>query len=152
MDPASSSYRERLTPPWWLPLLLLLIVPAALLVFLPVDLGVGVGVAAVLYLGIVTALWVGAPVVEVRDGMLHAGRARIATALLGAPEALRGDEARAAMRAEWDPASHHVISPWTRGLVRVAVDDESDPTPSWVMSSRRPERLAAAIDAARASA
>lgn len=146
------SYRERLRPPWWLPLVLLLIVPAALLVFLPIDRGVGLAVAVVLYAGIVAALWSGAPVIEVRDGMLRAGRARIAAAQLGVAEPLRGDAARSAMREEWDPASHHVVSPWTRGLVRVAVDDASDPTPTWVMSSRQPERLAAAISAASARA
>ena len=65
--------------------------------------------------------------------------------------ALLGTEAKDAMRAGWDPADHHVISPWTTSLVRVAVVDESDPTPAWVISTRRPEALVAAISAARAA-
>jgi len=86
----------------------------------------------------------------VRDGVLRAGRARIGVADLGSPDALQGDDARAALRAGWDPADHHVVSPWTRGLVRVSVTDASDPTPAWVVSTRRPEQLAAAIAAAQA--
>jgi hypothetical protein len=148
MDPAPS-YRERLVPPWWLPVVLLLIVPATLLVFLPVSIGVGIAVAIVLYVGIVGALLAGAPVVEVRAGELRAGRAHIAVDDLGAADALEDDEARRALRSGWDPADHHVISPWTRSVVRVAVTDEQDPTPAWVVSTRRPRELAAAITAAQ---
>lgn len=148
MDPAPS-YRERLVPPWWMLLLLLLLVPASLLIFLPVNPWVGIAVAVGLYGGIVAALWLGAPVVAVERGVLRAGRARIDVVHLGAAAALRGEDATAAMRAGWDPTDHHVISPWTKSLLRVAVDDPSDPTGAWVISSRRPERLAAAIQDAR---
>ncbi|WP_425846642.1 DUF3093 domain-containing protein [Agrococcus sp. TSP3-2-1] len=143
------SYRERLVPPWWLPLVLLLIVPAVLLVFLPVNLQVGVAVAIVLYVAVVALLWLSAPVVAVEGAELRAGRARIPVAQLGSPEVLLGDAAQAALRAGWDPADHHVVSPWTRALLRVAVEDPEDPTPAWLISSRRPEALAAAIEAAR---
>jgi hypothetical protein len=150
MNPAAP-YRERLAPPWWMLLLLLLIAPASLLVFLPVSIVAGIGVAVGLYAAIVAALWLGAPVVEVQDGVLRAGRARIDVAHLGAADALEGAKATAAMRAGWDPTDHHVISPWTKSLVRVAVDDPSDPTGAWIISSRRPQRLAAAISDARSA-
>lgn len=143
------SYRERLLPPWWLLLLLLLIVPAVLLVFLPVDAQLGVALAIGMYVAVVALLWLGAPVVEVREGMLRAGRARIEVAHLGTAVPKSGDAARAEMRSDWDPDAHHVISPWTRSLVTAEVVDPQDPTPAWVVSSRRPERLAAAIEAAR---
>lgn len=143
------SHRERLVPPWWMLLVLLLIVPAALLVSLPIDIALGVVVAVILYSGSVLALWLGAPVVELRDGVLRAGRARIHVSDLGTVDALEGGEAKAAMRTGWDPADHHVISPWTRSLVRARVDDPSDATPSWVISTRRPQALAAAIATAQ---
>lgn len=151
MTPAPS-YRERLVPPWWMLLLLLLIVPAALLVFLPVDINVGIAVAIGLYAVVVAVLWLGAPVVEVHDGMLRAGRARIDAMHLGTSDALRGPDATAALRAGWNPTDHHVISPWTKSVVRVVVDDPTDPTGAWVISSRRPERLATAIQDARSTA
>lgn len=146
---SAPSHRERLVPPWWLLLVLLLIVPASMLVFLPVNPWVGIGVAAVLYLAIVLALWLAAPVIELRDGMLRAGRARIGVDDLGRADALVGTEARTALRSGWDPADHHVVSPWTKSLVRVAVTDEADATPSWLLSTRRPEALVAAITAAQ---
>lgn len=148
---SAPSFRERLVPPWWMLLLLLLIVPASLLVFLPVDPRVGVGVAVGLYVAIVAVLWLAAPVVELQGGVLRAGRARIDVAHLGASEALEGPDATAAMRAGWEPSDHHVISPWTTSLVRVAVDDPTDPTGAWVISSRRPRALARSIEAAQSA-
>ncbi|WP_072313642.1 DUF3093 domain-containing protein [Agrococcus sp. Marseille-P2731] len=149
---SAPSHRERLVPSWWLPLVLLLIVPASLLVFLPVGIEIGIGVAAALYAVIMLALWLGAPVIELRDGVLRAGRARIGVEHLGTADALEGVEARTAMRSGWDPAAHHVISPWIKSLVRVPVADEADPTPTWVVSTRRPQALAAAITAAQRTA
>ncbi|MCR8669953.1 DUF3093 domain-containing protein [Agrococcus sp. HG114] len=143
------THRERLVPPWWLLLVLLLIVPAVLLVFLPIDVQAGIAIAVALYVGVVALLWLGAPVVELRDGILRAGRARIPVEHLGEPQVLGGDAATSALRGGWDPDEHHVVSPWTRALVRAAVVDPEDPTPAWLISSRRPERLAAAIEAAR---
>lgn len=149
---SAPSHRERLVPPWWLLLLLLLVFPASLLVFLPLSIEVGIGVAAVLYSAIVLALWLGAPTVELRDGTLRAGRARIPVKDLGTAEALEGTAAKNAMRAAWNPADHHVISPWTKELVRVPVVDPADATPAWIVSSRRPKALAAAIVAAQSHA
>jgi hypothetical protein len=150
MEPVPS-HRERLVPPWWMLAVLLLIVPAALLVFLPVSIIAGVIVAVGLYAAIVLALWLGAPSIELRDRQLRAGRARIGVDELGSADALLGNEAKVALRSGWDPADHHVVSPWTTSLVRVPVIDADDPTPAWVISTRRPERLAAAIHAAQKS-
>lgn len=151
MNPAAP-YRERLVPPWWLFLVLLLIVPAALLVFLPIDIRIGVAVAIGVYTLVVAVLWLNTPVVELRDGVLRAGRARIEVAHLGPADALEGADATAAMRAAWDPTDHHVISPWTKSVVRVPIEDPTDPTGAWVISSRRPQRLAVAIRDARSAA
>jgi hypothetical protein len=40
-----------------------------------------------------------------------------------------------------------VQRPWIGGAVQVVIDDPADPTPYWVVSSRDPVRLAAAIAA-----
>jgi hypothetical protein len=48
-----------------------------------------------------------------------------------------------------DPLAFVVQRPWVAGAVQVVLDDPADPTPFWVVSSRRPVELAAAILAAR---
>lgn len=51
-----------------------------------------------------------------------------------------------------DPLAFVIQRPWVSGAVQVLVDDPADPTPYWVVSSRRPVQLAAKVMAARASA
>jgi hypothetical protein len=49
---------------------------------------------------------------------------------------------------EGDPAAFVSIRPWIGPGVQVWIDDEDDPTPYWVVSSRHPERLVKALHAA----
>jgi hypothetical protein len=48
-----------------------------------------------------------------------------------------------------DPLAFVVQRPWIRGAVQVLLDDPADPTPYWVVSSRDPVGLAAALATAR---
>ena len=142
---APGAFRERLSPSLWVLVSAAVVAPMAALVFAPINTTVSLiaGVAAgVLF---VTLLIVSSPVVAVEDGMLRAGRAQIPVELLGSPVALSGEDARAARGPSLDPRSWHVIRGGIDGVVVVPVEDAEDPTPSWVVSSRTPDRLAAAI-------
>jgi hypothetical protein len=44
-----------------------------------------------------------------------------------------------------DPEAFVVQRPWISGAVQVRVADDADPTPYWLISTRNPERLAAAL-------
>jgi hypothetical protein len=37
------------------------------------------------------------------------------------------------------------IRPWVKPVVRIELDDDNDPTPYWLVSTRRPKELAAAL-------
>lgn len=143
-------HRERLLPPIWLFAVCLLVVPAAVLVFLPIDPVWGWIVAIGLYAGVVVMLVIAAPVVVVDDTTLAAGRARIPLSALGEPQALDRAASYAVLHADWDARAYHSTVPWTPLLVRVPVVDDADPTTAWVVSTRRPDALAAAIREARA--
>lgn len=104
------------------------------------------GVALALLLA---AAWFTSPVVAVADGVLRAGRARIPVDLLGEPVVLGRAEVRTAMGPGYDPRSYACLRTWTGGALWVDVLDPEDPTPGWLVSTRRPEALRAAIDAAR---
>ncbi|WP_292815041.1 DUF3093 family protein [Microbacterium sp.] len=86
---------------------------------------------------------------EVRDGELRAGRAHIDADHLGEPLPLTGDEARQARGPRLDPRSWMLIRGGVEGLVVVPITDEADPVPAWVISTRTPDRLAAAIERGR---
>jgi hypothetical protein len=89
--------------------------------------------------------WLGAARVEVRDGMLLAGQATIPLALVGTAEPLDKDATRRVHGVDADARAYLVTRPYISRSVKVTVDDAADPTPYWLISSRHPRRLAAAL-------
>jgi hypothetical protein len=87
----------------------------------------------------------GSPLVEVEDGWLRAGRARIPGNYLGDAEPLDPDATRSVAGPQADARAYLLLRPYLKRAVRVTVRDERDPTPYWLVSSRHPEHLAAAI-------
>jgi len=149
--PGPLPYVERLTPPaglWagvWVGSLALglsfyaALGPAFGLLALAVP---GVALSALLVRSTAT--------VSVGDGELAAGRAHIPVTAPGPARALTPDEARQVRAPASDPAGYHLIPAWVDSGVRAEVVDPADPTPYWFVASRRPQELAAAIEAARA--
>jgi len=138
-------YRERLWPAPWLYFATALVVPASLLVFLPIDLGVGIGVAVALYAGCVVLLLAASPSITVTADELVAGRARIPLAFVGSVAQFAGDEARAERGPGLDARAWLLIRGWVDPVVRIEIADPEDPTPYWLVSTRRPAELAAAL-------
>jgi hypothetical protein len=147
-------YAERLTVSWWL--------------WLP-ALGLAALLAAEVYLGAPgLATWIPYAVLIPLAvlGLLALGRVRVSVA----EGELRVDDARLPVRfvadvTVLDPAAKRdllgphaqrwafvVQRPWVAGAVQVHLDDPADPTPYWVVSSRRPAELASALLAERDAA
>jgi hypothetical protein len=144
-------YRERLWPAPWLFIATALVIPASLLVFTPIELWVGVVVGIVLYAGVVGLLLAASPRIEVTGDELVAGRARIPLTLLGEAEGARGEDAFAERGPGADTRAWMLVRGWVDPVVRVPVVDPDDPAPYWLLSTRRPEELAAAINSGRAA-
>lgn len=147
----AGTYRERLSPSLWAMVSAAVVAPMAALVFAPINTTVALAAGIAVAVAVVVLLLAGAPVVEVSDGELRAGRAHIDVRLLGDPGQLAGDDARYARGPGLDPRAWHVIRGGVGGLVVVPVLDPDDPTPTWVVSTRTPDRLAAAIRRAQAT-
>jgi Protein of unknown function (DUF3093) len=58
------------------------------------------------------------------------------------------EQTRSRLGPQADPAAHHVVRGWIGPSVMVRLANP-DPVPYWVVSTRRPTELAAAITAAR---
>ena len=145
-------YRERLTPSLWIYLSTALVIPASLLVFLPISPLAGVITAIVLYCGAVAALVFTSPVIEVNGSEVTAGRARLPIGFTGDSGAFRGAAATLERGRQLDARAWVVIRGWVGPVVKITVLDTEDPAPYWLVSSRSPERMIAAIDAARDAA
>jgi Protein of unknown function (DUF3093) len=87
----------------------------------------------------------GSPRIDVDDGWLRAGRARIAGEFLDGAEPLDAAETRRVAGPGADVRAYLLLRPYLKRSVRVIVRDDRDPTPYWLVSTRDPEHLAAAI-------
>lgn len=148
---ARPAYRERLSPSLWVLCAAAVGGPMLTLTFVPVGqlLALVVGLAATAL--IVATLILLSPKVRVTDGVLHAGRARIEAEWLGSPMVLSGEDARAARGPGLPARGWHLIRGGIDGVVVVPILDPDDPAPSWTISTRTPDRLAAAITRASAA-
>lgn len=141
----AADYRERLGPSLWVIVSAAVVAPMAALVLAPIDTTVALAAgAAVGVVAIVVLVWA-SPVVRVAGGRVFAGRAWIDASYLGEPVALTGEDARLARGPGLDATAWHVIRGGIDGVVVVPVVDPDDPARAWVISSRTPDRLAAAI-------
>jgi len=144
-SPRADAYRERLGPSLWILVAAAVAAPMAALVFTPIDTTIALIVGACVGVALIALLIAAAPVVEVRGGELRAGRAHVGVQFLGVPEVHVGDDARHARGAGLDPRSWHLIRGGIDGIVVIPVTDPDDPTTAWVISSRTPDRLSAAV-------
>lgn len=141
MTGATSTFRERVWPAPWLFLATALVIPASLLVFLPINFIVGVVVAIALYAGCVLLLLLSAPLVEVTETELVAGKARLPLTSVGSAAGFRGADATYERGPGLDARTWLAIRGWVDPVVKVTLDDEADPTPYWLISTRRPDEL-----------
>src|SRR6187431_2355307 len=102
-------YRERLWPSWWVFLATALVIPASLLVFLPISQIAGYISAVVLYAAIIVVLLATSPVIEVTDGVLRVGRARIERSFIGAVTAHEKADAVAERGTRLDARAYLVL-------------------------------------------
>ncbi|MFI9644829.1 DUF3093 domain-containing protein [Streptomyces sp. NPDC052040] len=153
MQLSASPYEERLTAPrsWWL--MCLLVGVALALVLLPFGtlplLGALVGGTAV---SAVVVSSYGSVRIRVVGDSLLAGEARIPLSALGGAETLDREEARAWRTYKADTRAFMLLRAYIPTALKVEVTDPADPTPYLYLSTREPERLAAALQAARTQA
>ena len=139
-------YDERLGVPlrWWaLATMFMASILVAFLVATPLWVAVsGTGVLTLALLALF--LGYGAARISVTDGVLTAGRARISLDHVGEVRALDADQTHRLAGRDADARAFLLLRPYLRRAVRIAIDDPADPTPYWLVSTRRPDRLAAA--------
>jgi hypothetical protein len=145
---APAAYREQLSAPtswYFLALAFGLCFGIIFLVVNPwLSLAALVGVG-VLSCAVVAAY--GRMRIEVTGDGLLAGAARLPADALGRASALDRESARALQTHQADARAFLLLRSYVRTAVRVENIDPADPTPYLYLSSRKPEELAAAVNA-----
>lgn len=140
-------YRERLSVPlrWWVQATMFLATLwLAFIVATPPWLAwTATGACFAVTFGLLA--YIGSALVEVTDTEFSAGPARIPRRLLGTPEPLDREQTRRALGVGADARAYLATRPYLKAAVRVPVSDPDDPAPYWLVGTRHPDRLAAAL-------
>ena len=145
-------FRERLTVPvvWWLLAgLLALSVLLDVGAYLGPVWGAGTTVATLLVAAAIFAA--AAIVIGVDTDQIRIGRASIEHRYIAGCRALDAEETRRRGGVEADARAHMVLRPYVKTAVEITLDDPEDPVPYWLVSTRHPQRLAAAMQEAASS-
>lgn len=149
-----ATYDERLHVPlrWWAQgVMLVASLWLAMIVSLPLVLAwVLTGVALAALAGLM--LGYGSARIRVADGQLFAARARIDASYLGPAVALDPGETIRVRGVDADARAWLLLRPYLKRSVKVTIDDPDDPAPYWLLSTRHPTELAAAVTALVAGA
>jgi Protein of unknown function (DUF3093) len=144
-------YRERLSVPWWW-------FPPALFVAGLVALEVNaaardwprwISFAVLFAVAAAAMVWLGRIEVRVVDRgegpELWAGPAHLPTTVISRSAEIPRSAKSSALGRQLDPAAYVLHRAWIGPMVLVVLDDPDDPTPYWLVSSRHPERVLAAL-------
>jgi hypothetical protein len=116
----------------------------ALVVALPQPLAWALAGCALALLAVLLVVY-GSARIEVGPRGLRAGRAQIGLEHLGAVAPLDAEETRRTAGREADARAYLLLRPYVARSVRVEISDPDDPTPYWLLSTRRPDALAEAL-------
>jgi hypothetical protein len=83
--------------------------------------------------------------IKVDDRELRVGSAHIAREFLGKAKALSADEMRQWRGPLADPAAFMALRFWIPTGVKIEINDPKDPTPYWLISSKKAQPLLAAL-------
>ena len=148
-----SDYRERLRVPlaWWL-----LAVPTVLIIGATLYAGLAEPWPVIIMAGLTTAcvallIAVGLATIEVRDGSLRAGKAALPLTTVTEVVTLDENQTTRLRGPRADPAAHLYSRPFLKESVYLAVAPPG-PAPYWLVGTRHPAELAAAVERCRLQA
>jgi hypothetical protein len=140
-------YRERVRPNFGTFIAVATLLPAVTLVSEPFDYRIGIAVGLILVMSIWVALFFLAPVIQVGSSHLTVARAKIPMNLLGNIEEIAKDQIFSERGPKLDPAAHKVFQGTVKTAIKITVNDPNDPTPYWIISTRKPAQLAEVLRA-----
>jgi hypothetical protein len=136
-------YRETLRTPWWWYLAAAGVagILAAEFHIAGLRLTDWIPFGILIPLSLVIVWWLGHSTLEISGGELRIRGAHLPLRYVSGAVALDAATLRRVVGREGDPAAFVSIRPWIGPGVQLWLDDPDDPTPYWVVSSRRPDRV-----------
>jgi hypothetical protein len=141
-------FEERLTPSVSIILALSLSGPMVLLAALPFGPVLAFTLAVLVPISLILGAFAIAPVIRIDESFTR-GRITLPLGILGTAEIFKGEEARLERGPTLDARARLAIRGDIDPVVKIQINDELDPTPYLLVSTRKPEELVAALSADR---
>jgi Protein of unknown function (DUF3093) len=136
------------TPWWWYPVgLAVAAVLAAEFRIADESLTEWVPFCTMLPLSVIIVWWFGRSKISIEGGELRVRGAHVSLSYVSGAIALDTLSLRRVVGRDGDPAAFVSIRPWIGPGVQVLLDDVDDPTPYWVISTRRPRQVVELLQA-----
>jgi len=149
MEPTQSPsvfYSEKVRPPAWLfAFLLFLTESLALSIWAAFDNQTGLFAFAIAFLIVLASGSAMTMHIEVNSDELRVGRAHIERKYLGAITELDSSAMALARGRDANPAAFLAIRFWQPQGIKVNVHDDRDPTPYWLITTKKPGALVRAL-------
>ena len=138
-------YRERVLPSVGALVLPALLFPSVIAVMLPLNPGAAFPVAALITTLFCAYIFFSAPVIVVTSDSFIARGATIDRKYIGELESIAKQDVFEELGRKLDARAWLSIQASVKGLVKVQISDSQDPTPYWLVSTRRPSDLMRAL-------
>ncbi|SDI81836.1 Protein of unknown function [Arthrobacter subterraneus] len=143
--PDAILYDERLWPTPFVWVLVTGVAGASILVFAPISMLTGIIACITIFVIVAALLILSTPRITVTASTLKVGRAHIDRTYLGTARSYRNKEATHQRGPALNALAYLCIRGWIDPVVRIDIDDEEDPTPYWLVSTRHPTKLVNAV-------
>lgn len=122
------------------------LLPSIAIISEPFDIRIGLAVGVVVVITIWTLLILRAPTIELSQLELRVGRVGIFRNLIGEAEVISKDRIFLERGPNLDPGAHKVFQGSVKTAIKIAILDPEDPTPYWLISTRKPDKLAELLE------
>ena len=144
--PESPLYKERVLPNFGTFAAVFALLPSIAIISEPFDIRIGLAVGVVVVITIWTLLILRAPTIELSQLELRVGRVGIFRNLIGEAEVISKDRIFLERGPSLDPGAHKVFQGSVKTAIKIAILDPEDPTPYWLISTRKPDKLAELLE------
>jgi hypothetical protein len=141
-------FREVILPPFWLiAFMYFMLFSLVLAIWAAFDNAAAINACAIaIVLGLV-AIYMSTSEIIIDENELRIKRAHIERKFLGEVTILKHSEFSIARTRGADPAAYFALIFWISQGVRIEVIDERDPTPYWLISTKKAQALKEALEA-----
>lgn len=142
-------YKERVLPSFVALLPLLLLLPTAYFTLLPINEVAGTVLGPLFAVAILVSMYFAAPVIEVANDEISVGDTEVPLKFVSKVTVIEAKDGFEERGVRLSPAAYTRFQMGVKTMVKIELSDPDDKTPYWLISSKNPQGVVAAFEAAK---